>query len=125
MTNHDAPRRPTGLSGQEEEALRTLEKGYDPDGGALPDQELPVHDHRDRKPGDEARSVQGGAGGSQVVRDSAASPGAPDSSEGTRTGASNPSRALGDAQRRGLLPSAGVTTPPADQPDQTAAGRRR
>lgn len=52
MANRNVPRRPEGLSGQEEEALRTLEKGYDPDAGALPDQELLVHDDRDRKPGD-------------------------------------------------------------------------
>ena len=52
MPNQDKPQRPTGLSGQEEEELRTLEKGYDPQAGALPDQELPVHDDRDRKPGD-------------------------------------------------------------------------
>jgi hypothetical protein len=32
-----AARRPQGLSGQEEEELRALEKGYDDVGGALPD----------------------------------------------------------------------------------------
>jgi hypothetical protein len=52
MPDNAKPQRPTGLSGQEEEELRTLEKGYDPQAGALPDQELPVHDDRDRKPGD-------------------------------------------------------------------------
>lgn len=101
MTNRTAPRRPTGLSGQEEEELRTLEKGYDPDAGALPDQELTVHDDRDRKPGDDAMSVPDGK---------------PDGKP------EDAGRPLKDAQRKGLLPSNTVTAPPTDRPDDAASG---
>ncbi|OZI26619.1 hypothetical protein CAL26_04665 [Bordetella genomosp. 9] len=98
MSNRDTPRRPTNLSGQEEEALRTLEKGYDPDAGALPDKELPVHDDRDRKPGDDAMAPRGRDGAGRASADP-----------------------LGDAERKGLLPPNDVATPPMDRPDDTGS----
>ncbi len=123
MPNRDAPRRPTGLSGQEEEALRTLEKGYDPDGGALPDKALPVHDNRDRKPGDDANPVQGGAAGRPRGRpepDAAAR--RADSSDSRHADRSGTPHPLRDAERKGLLPSETVVAPPIDRPDDTVAG---
>lgn len=117
MSNRDTPRRPTGLSGQEEEALRTLEKGYDPDGGALPDKELPVHDDRDRKPGDDAmdpRDREKASSGRPA--DGAASRHA--GHEGGKAASSDP---LGEAERKGLLPPNNVAAPPMDRPDDTGS----
>lgn len=120
MTDRDAPKRPTGLSGQEEEALRTLEKGYDPDAGALPDRELPVHDDRDHKPGDGPVNVPGGE---TVHHDE------PEAGRATRRAAAsaeneavNPPRPVRDAENKGLLPSDKVAAPPMDRPDGNAAG---
>ncbi|CAM3471228.1 MatE family transporter [Bordetella sputigena] len=130
MSNRDTPRRPTGLSGQEEEALRTLEKGYDPDGGALPDKELPVHDDRDRKPGDDAMDPRGrekASSGRPADGGSSRHAG----QDGGKTASSDP---LGEAERKGLLPSNNVAAPPMDRPDDTGSsptnldpdpGRRR
>ncbi|ARP80344.1 hypothetical protein CAL12_05520 [Bordetella genomosp. 8] len=118
MSNRDTPHRPTGLSGQEEEALRTLEKGYDPDAGALPDKELPVHDDRDRKPGDDAMAPQGRGGkGRQAAGPDAHVTGRQSSREAGGASADP----LGDAERKGLLPSSNVATPPMDRPDDTGS----
>jgi hypothetical protein len=107
MSNDTTPKRPAGLSGQEEEDLRALEKGYDPDGSALPD---PDHsDDPTRKPGDDSVGEQGrrsSAGG--VAAGSSPS--------------SSPSKPLADAERRGLLPSGDAATPPMDRPDDSAPG---
>ncbi|OZI67180.1 hypothetical protein [Bordetella genomosp. 11] len=118
MTNRHAPRRPAGLSGQEEEALRTLEKGYDPDGGALPDPELPVHDHRDRKPGDGAVDAPDDEAGKSRQTGVARPAGA----AGGRREESASRGALGDAEKKGLLPSGSVAAPPMDRPEDTSAG---
>jgi hypothetical protein len=115
MSNDARPKRPTGLSGQEEEDLRSLEKGYDPDAGALPDP-----DHRDdptRKPGDDSVAQGSSSGADDAVIPAPAQP-----------------RPLGDAERRGLVPPDNVAAPPMDRPDGEAArpvdldpdpGRRR
>ncbi|AOB30152.1 hypothetical protein AKI39_04770 [Bordetella sp. H567] len=122
MTDRDVPKRPAGLSGQEEEALRTLEQGYDPDAGALPDSELLVHDDRDHKPGDGPVNLPGGEpeGHGKPDRGRPARPAA--SAGGNRAGDANPPRPLRDAEKRGILPSDSVAAPPMDRPDDDAAG---
>lgn len=118
MSNRDTPRRPTGLSGQEEEALRTLEKGYDPDGGALPDKELPVHDDRDRKPGDDAMDARDAGNRERQAGRADTRGGAARSAREGGKASSNP---LDDAERKGLLPSNNVAAPPMDRPDDTGS----
>jgi hypothetical protein len=129
MANRDAPQRPTrptGLSGQEEEALRTLEKGYDPDGSALPDKELPVHDDRDHKPGDgPAERAAASDDGRDSDRDSRGDEGrGRDGDHGRDRGAhpSHPSHPVQDAEKKGLVPPDTVAAPPMDRPDRDAAG---
>jgi hypothetical protein len=105
MSNDTTPKRPAGLSGQEEEDLRALEKGYDPDGGALPD---PDHtDDPTRKPGDDSVSGPGRTAADRAQA-GGASPAQP--------------KPLAEAERRGLLPSGDAATPPMDRPDDSAPG---
>jgi len=92
-------RPPQGLSGQEREALQTLERGYDNDGGALPDPDgVPEPDH----PVSPAHARPG--------------PAAPDA------GGGNP---LKQAQRDGLIPDQGTVAPPLDSPEDDDAGVSR
>ncbi|ARP87681.1 hypothetical protein [Bordetella genomosp. 9] len=107
MSNRDTPQRPAGLSGQEEEDLRALEKGYDPEGGALPDGNL--HDDPNRKPGDDAVPVASAAASARRRPD-------------TGVLAPDQPKPVDDAEKRGLLPSSHVATPPVDRPDDTAQG---
>lgn len=100
-TNADTgqPRAPQGLSGQEREALQTLERGYDKDGGALPDPDGVVNPDHPVSP-DRTRP---GAAAADALRDGA-----------------NP---LKQAQRKGLIPDEGTVAPPLDNPeDDNAAG---
>jgi hypothetical protein len=129
MTNRATPRRPTGLSGQEAEDLRSLEKGYDPEGGALPDPD--PHDDPTRKPGDDAipRSHEkdgGDPGRGQAARHVDPSAGEQAGKHGQPKPLADAEprqpRPLADAERRGLQPSDTVAAPPMDRPDDTAAG---
>jgi hypothetical protein len=87
------PERPKGLSGQEEEELRALEKGYDDEASALP-----------------GRDADSGSEGERHEDGSLRPP--------TRAAA----RPLTEAERQGLLPPAGTVAPPLDHPDDEDDG---
>jgi hypothetical protein len=90
-SHSESARRPQGLSGQEEEELRALEKGYDDEAGALPDPDFDS----------DARRKAHEAGG---------------------PGARPAKKPLREAERHGLLPGAGTTAPPLDDPDDDDDG---
>jgi hypothetical protein len=96
MPNSNTPRRPEGLSGQEEEELRALEKGYDDEAGALPDPDTsPEARHEGAEKGAEKGAEVGGE----------------------RPPARAAAKPLKEAERHGLLPAAGTSAPPLDFPD--------